>query len=170
MANFQPQQIVEFVNKSGQVMSAIYKDIMADPEKKKFVLDTLKGVTTAYVAKHSLLTQTGNAPHGPVPVQVKKTEKEEVKIDNHTYSGSSVRRILSSLIMTILVAAGITGLYIRRDQLKTKVDSAVKSMNLDSVMKLLGAIIASAVSGLKKIHTSAANSFEKMLKKTKVPQ
>lgn len=164
MANFQPQQIVEFVNKSGQVMSAIYKDIMADPEKKRFVLDTLKGVTTAYVAKRSMMSQTGNAP-----VQV-RTEKEEVKIDKHTYSGSSVRRILSSLIMTILVTAGITELYLRRDQLKTKVESAVKSMNLDSVMKLLGAIISSAVSGLKKIHTSASHSFEKMLKKTKVPQ
>jgi hypothetical protein len=168
MANFQPQQIVEFVNKSGQVMSALYKDIMADPEKKKFVLDTLKGVTTAYVAKHSLMAQTGSVP-GSVPVQV-KTEKEEVKIDKHTYSGSSVRRILSSLIMTILVAAGITGMYIKRDQLKTRVESAVKSMNLDSVMKLLGAIISSAVFGLKKIHTSASHSFEKMLKKTKVPQ
>lgn len=160
MASFQPQQIVEFMNKSGQVMSALYKDIMADPEKKKFVLDTLKGVTTAVVAKHSLSAQTGQAP-----VEMRR---EEVKINKHTYSGSSVRRILSSLIMTILVAAGLTGLYLNRDQLKTKVDSSVKSMNLESVMKFLGAIVSSTVSGLKKVHTSASHSFEKMLKETKV--
>ena len=68
--------------------------------------------------------------------------------------------------MTIAVAAGVTGAYVTQDHLRTHMNQLVQHMNLASVLKLLGGIVTAVVIGLKTIHTTASESFKKLLKKT----
>ena len=153
-----PKQIVEFVGKSGQAMSALYTDVMGDPQKKKLVMDTLQGVTTAYIAKRTLPFRN--------PIQPVLISPEKAVLNDHVYSGSTLRKILTSLLMTIVVAAGVTGAYATQDQLHTHVNRLVQHMNLANVLKLLSGIVTAVVIGLKTIHTTASASFKKLLKKT----
>ena len=154
-----PEQIVEFVGKSGQAMSALYKDVMSDPKKKQVVVDILQKVATVYIANQTLPFHN---PSQPVVVA-----HEKVVLNDHAYSGSTLRKILTSFLMTIAVAAGVTGVYVTRDHLRTHMNRLVQHMNLASVLNLLGGIVTAVVLGLKTIHTTASESFKKLLKNTK---
>ena len=153
-----PEQIVEFVGKSGQAMSALYKDVMSDPKKKQVVVDILQKVATVYIANQTLPFRN---PRQPVVVA-----HEKVVLNDHAYSGTTLRKILTSFLMTIAVAAGVTGAYVTQDHLRTHMNQLVQHMNLASVLKLLGGIVTAVVIGLKTIHTTASESFKKLLKKT----
>lgn len=168
MTDFTPMigpNLVQFMKNSGQAMSALYTDIKSDPQKKAFVVDTLKGVTTAYLAKRNLQSQPNKPPTIPPTIT-----EEKIVLNNHSYSGYKLRHILTSFLVTILVAAGLTGIFMDKSKLKIQVDNFVKKMDIHSVLKLLSSIIIAIVDGLKKFNTSASESFKKLLKKTEVKE
>lgn len=150
-------KILGFIEGSGKVMSALYKDIMTNEQTKTFVLNILKSVATAYIVKKTTAQVTQ-----PVIDQTK------VILNNHTYSGSFLRKLLTHLLMTIVVSAGITGVYISREKIKSHIDGLVRKMDLKSVMGVLSGIAVAVVDGLKTIHTKAADSFRRLLQTTEL--
>lgn len=152
-------KILGFIEGSGKVMSALYKDIMTNEQTKTFVLNILKSVATAYIVKKTTAQVTQ-----PVIDQTK------VILNNHTYSGSSLRKLLTHLLMTIVVSAGITGVYISRENIKKRIDDLVRRMDLKAVMEVLSGIVTAVVEGLKNIHTKAADAFRNLLKKTELDE
>lgn len=151
------ERILGFIGRSRNVMSSLYTRIMGNEQTKTLVLNILKSVATAYIVKKT----TAQVPQ-PVIDQTKAI------LNNHTYSGSSLRKLLTNLLMTIVVSAGITGVYISRKEIKRRIDGLVNKMNLKSVMEVLSSIVVAVVEGLKTIHTRAAESFRNLLKKTEV--
>lgn len=147
------------MGQSGKAMEAVYDDIKRNPKTKQVVLDILQKVATVYIANQTVPFRN---PSQPVIVA-----HEKVVLNDHAYSGSTLRKILTSFLMTIAVAAGVTGVYVTRDHLRTHMNRLVQHMNLASVLNLLGGIVTAVVLGLKTIHTTASESFKKLLKNTK---
>jgi hypothetical protein len=172
------EQIINLLKYSKSALEALYKDIMANPETKKFVIDTLKNVTTAVVAKKTLEMRASNDSTNQTtttsmitqiqrPV-ITSTRDEQLMVNNHTYSGSTLRRILSRFIIASILATGMVTLFKNREQIKTKVKRVVNAMEFESVLDLLRHIVELLVNGLKTIKTKSASLFKSMLQKTKV--
>ena len=179
---FNAQHIVKILNVSKNAVEALYKDIMANPETRRFVIETLKNVTTAIVAKKtmemrsesispptaSLSQSPPTTPYSYAPISSTTQVKEEVTINDHTWTGPQVRRILTRMIVAVILATGLATLFKNRDQIKTKVNSLVQSMDFDSVLLVLSRIINVVVEKLRTVKTKSASMFKSLLKKTSV--
>jgi hypothetical protein len=100
----------------------------------------------------------------PVQVHVQSSHKEAVKLNETTYSGSTMRKLLASLL---IVGIGAVVTYLKKDELEHIVNKFTNTISLDSVMALLTRISIDALRWAATTKDAAANQLKKWLKTTK---
>lgn len=103
-------------------------------------------------------------PVQPVQVHVQSSHKESVKLNETTYSGSTMRKLLASLL---IVGIGAVVTYLKKDELEHIVNKFTNTISLDSVMALLTRISIDALRWAATTKDAAAKQLKKWLKTTK---
>lgn len=171
-----PEQVVNFLKFSANATKALIEDVWRDPQAKEFVLNVGKAIvakkliekqqqseSTVQISSSDLKT----SPELSSPI-ISTSREEELTINDHTYSGTQLRRILSRMLVAVILASGLTVVFKNREQIKAKVKQVVNAMDFDSVLEVLKHIIQILIDGLKTIKSKSATMFKSLLKKTKV--
>jgi len=152
-----PERWLHWIHTSQEVLTAVYRDIMNDPQKKSFVLDLLKGVATIQLAKRVQAT-----------IQPATVTPQQVVLNGHVYPGRTLRRFLTQLLLIIVTAAGLTGAYLSRDRIQAELEPWIRRLDLPRVLDFLQKIVAAAVAGLSTASSAAAAAFRQALKRVRV--
>lgn len=171
-----PEQVVNFLKFSGNATKALIEDVWRDPQAKEFVLNVGKAIVAKKLIEKKQQSESSvqiissdqkTSPGLSAPI-VSTSREEELTINDHTYSGVQLRRILSRMLVAIILASGLTVVLKNREQIKSRVKQIVNTMDFESVLEVLKHIVQILISGLKSIKSKSAIMFKSLLKKTKV--
>lgn len=172
-----PEQVVNFLKFSGNATKALIEDVWRDPQAKEFVLNVGKAIVAKKLIEKKqqqsessvqiISSDLKTSPGLSAPI-VSTSREEELTINDHTYSGVQLRRILSRMLVAIILASGLTVVLKNREQIKSRVKQIVNTMDFESVLEVLKHIVQILISGLKSIKSKSAIMFKSLLKKTKV--
>ena len=154
------ENITTLIQTSTNVLTKVAQEIMNDPKKRELLKNVAQTAATAYVARKqaALYTETQQKP---IYVEVRR---EEVDLNGHKYSGSTLRKLLSGIIIAALAAA----LAINKDKVATFVKPYVDSMSLSRVMDLLSGIMIALMNALKKATGATRENLKKLFKSIKL--
>ena len=161
------------LQKSARAGVALTNEILKNPETKAFVINTLKALAVTAVAKRqqiassSYVTSTSTSSTTRQPQQQSQYEthrREEVTINDHKYSGKTLRRILTGLVTAVFAAM----LYSRKEDIKQYVRQVVDELSLDSVLTALSSIMVAFLKFLQTVKNVAVTKMKEVLARTNV--
>jgi len=164
--------LVPVIQTSVKFVKAVVNELEKNPETREKVKQlAVAGITMIHrrnSTKLSSQTSSSNLPTLTTPpapsLHVQTNHKESVKLDNTTYSGSTMRKLLASILV---VGIGAVVTYLNKDELEQMANKFTNSISLDSVVALLTRISINTLKWAATTKDATAKKLKKWLKKTK---